>query len=93
MFKSRRLVTKQVRSQLQQQFAQGRSISTTTTTIDDATVKNHFQHQPKGVSHLFGDLVIDRAQGSWLYNDTTGEKYLDFTCGIGVTNTGHCHPK
>jgi len=22
-----------------------------------------------------------------------GKQYLDFTCGIGVTNTGHCHPK
>jgi acetylornithine/succinyldiaminopimelate/putrescine aminotransferase len=22
-----------------------------------------------------------------------GRKLLDFTCGIGVTNTGHCHPK
>ncbi len=22
-----------------------------------------------------------------------GRRYLDFTCGIGVTNTGHCHPK
>jgi 4-aminobutyrate aminotransferase len=25
--------------------------------------------------------------------DTAGRRYLDFTCGIGVTNTGHCHPK
>ncbi len=24
---------------------------------------------------------------------TTAGKLLDFTCGIGVTNTGHCHPK
>jgi 4-aminobutyrate aminotransferase len=31
--------------------------------------------------------------GSYLYNDELGKKYLDFTCGIGVTNTGHCHPK
>jgi 4-aminobutyrate aminotransferase len=23
----------------------------------------------------------------------TGRKLLDFTSGIGVTNTGHCHPK
>ena len=22
-----------------------------------------------------------------------GSRYLDFACGIGVTNTGHCHPK
>jgi 4-aminobutyrate aminotransferase len=25
--------------------------------------------------------------------DRDGTRYLDFTCGIGVTNTGHCHPK
>lgn len=25
--------------------------------------------------------------------DTDGRSYLDFTSGIGVTNTGHCHPK
>lgn len=24
---------------------------------------------------------------------TDGQKYLDFTTGIGVTNLGHCHPK
>ncbi len=22
-----------------------------------------------------------------------GRRLLDFACGIGVTNTGHCHPK
>ncbi|WP_128092410.1 aminotransferase class III-fold pyridoxal phosphate-dependent enzyme, partial [Streptomyces resistomycificus] len=22
-----------------------------------------------------------------------GRRYLDFTAGIGVTSTGHCHPK
>jgi 4-aminobutyrate aminotransferase len=25
--------------------------------------------------------------------DSSGQAYLDFTSGIGVTNTGHCHPK
>ena len=29
--------------------------------------------------------------GSYLFNDK-GERYLDFACGIGVTNTGHSHP-
>ena len=33
-----------------------------------------------------------RAEGSYIYAED-GKKYLDFTCGIGVTNTGHCHPK
>jgi 4-aminobutyrate aminotransferase len=33
-----------------------------------------------------------RAEGSYLY-DQEGQRYTDFTCGIGVTNTGHCHPR
>lgn len=33
-----------------------------------------------------------RAEGIYLY-DADGERYTDFTSGIGVTNTGHCHPK
>ena len=37
-------------------------------------------------------IIADHGQGSWLY-DINGKAYLDFTCGIGVTNTGHCHPK
>lgn len=36
-------------------------------------------------------VVVDRALGSWIYG-TDGEQYLDFTTGIGVTSTGHCHP-
>ena len=38
------------------------------------------------------DFVAERAEGSYVYT-TDGRKLLDFTCGIGVTNTGHCHPK
>lgn len=38
------------------------------------------------------NIVADHGAGSCLY-DITGRRYLDFTCGIGVTNTGHCHPK
>lgn len=36
--------------------------------------------------------VIERGEGAYLYMDD-GSRYLDFTCGIGVTNTGHCHPR
>lgn len=32
-----------------------------------------------------------RAEGIYLY-DEHGTRYTDFTSGIGVTNTGHCHP-
>jgi len=37
-------------------------------------------------------VVVDHALGSWIYG-TDGKDYLDFTTGIGVTSTGHCHPK
>lgn len=33
-----------------------------------------------------------RGEGVYLY-DTEGRRHLDFTAGIGVTSTGHCHPK
>jgi 4-aminobutyrate aminotransferase len=38
------------------------------------------------------NLVVDRGEGSWLVT-TDGERYLDYSAGIGVTNTGHAHPR
>lgn len=38
------------------------------------------------------DVFVERGEGSYIFT-TDGKKYLDFTCGIGVTNTGHCHPR
>ena len=38
------------------------------------------------------DLELDHGEGAYLF-DTQGNKYLDFTSGIGVTNTGHAHPR
>jgi len=38
------------------------------------------------------NLVVDRGEGSWL-TTTDGERYLDYSSGIGVTNTGHAHPR
>jgi 4-aminobutyrate aminotransferase len=37
-------------------------------------------------------VVVDHAKGSWIHG-TDGRDYLDFTTGIGVTSTGHCHPR
>jgi 4-aminobutyrate aminotransferase len=42
-------------------------------------------------SRIFS-IEVDHGEGSYLF-DISGNKYLDFTCGIGVTNTGHCHPR
>ena len=38
------------------------------------------------------DLEVTHGEGVYLYG-TDGRRYLDFTSGIGVTNTGHCHPR
>jgi 4-aminobutyrate aminotransferase len=37
------------------------------------------------------DFFVDYGQGVYLYT-ADGQRYLDFTSGIGVTNTGHAHP-
>ncbi|MFE0028368.1 aspartate aminotransferase family protein [Amycolatopsis sp. NPDC059021] len=37
-------------------------------------------------------VVVDHGEGVYLY-DVDGKRHLDFTAGIGVTSTGHCHPE
>jgi 4-aminobutyrate aminotransferase len=43
------------------------------------------------VLYRYTPLVIDHARGSYLYT-VDGQRYLDFACGIAVTNLGHGHP-
>lgn len=40
----------------------------------------------------YTDILADHAEGVYLYS-ADGRRYLDFSTGIGVANTGHCHPK
>jgi len=54
-----------------------------------------FEENISHMSPVWGrifNFVAERAEGSYIYT-TDGRRLLDFTCGIGVTNTGHCHPK
>lgn len=37
-------------------------------------------------------VTVQRASGAMVWG-VDGNRYLDFTSGIGVTNTGHCHPR
>ena len=37
-------------------------------------------------------LVVERGQGLWI-QDVDGNEFLDFTAGIAVCATGHCHPR
>ena len=59
--------------------------------MTDNLYAENFSHMTPAWSRIF-NFVAERAEGSYIYTDD-GRKLLDFTCGIGVTNTGHCHPK
>jgi 4-aminobutyrate aminotransferase len=51
-------------------------------------------HDLSHISPVWGrvtDLVVEHGEGSYVYT-SDGQQYLDFTSGIGVTNTGHSHP-
>ncbi|MGO9603794.1 MAG: acetylornithine transaminase [Candidatus Binataceae bacterium] len=37
-------------------------------------------------------IALVRGKGSYL-EDADGNRYLDFFCGLAVTNLGHCHPR
>ncbi|GAB3210947.1 aminotransferase class III-fold pyridoxal phosphate-dependent enzyme [Marinactinospora endophytica] len=37
-------------------------------------------------------VLAARGEGAYIY-DEDDRRYLDFTAGIGVTSTGHCHPR
>ena len=37
-------------------------------------------------------LVVESARGLWV-RDVDGNRFLDFTAGIAVNSTGHCHPE
>jgi 4-aminobutyrate aminotransferase len=49
------------------------------------------RHLVPALSHAT-DLLAVRGEGPFLF-DATGRRYLDFTSGIAVTSTGHCHPR
>jgi 4-aminobutyrate aminotransferase len=57
----------------------------------DSLFEENFPHMSPVWSRIF-PIQAERGEGCYLYA-IDGKKYLDFTCGIGVTNTGHCHPK
>ncbi|KAL0095779.1 pyridoxal phosphate-dependent transferase [Phycomyces blakesleeanus] len=48
------------------------------------------QHIARGIGRST-ELVISKGKGTYVWC-VEGKKYLDLTTGIGVTNTGHCHP-
>jgi 4-aminobutyrate aminotransferase len=59
--------------------------------MTDQLYTENFPHMSPVWTRIF-PIRAERAEGCYIYTED-GKKYLDFTCGIGVTNTGHCHPK
>mgnify|MGYP001048524131 CR=1 FL=1 len=49
------------------------------------------QHVPRGIITAH-PVVAARGEGAQLW-DVDGKRFLDFVGGIGVLNTGHCHPR
>ena len=56
-----------------------------------ADYRDSIDHLSPVWSRIF-PIEVEHGRGCYLY-DIYGNSYLDFTCGIGVTNTGHCHPR
>ncbi|MCL5735885.1 MAG: 4-aminobutyrate--2-oxoglutarate transaminase [Actinobacteria bacterium] len=46
---------------------------------------------PRGVPST-APVYIAKARNA-IITDVDGREYIDFACGIGVMNVGHCHPK
>ena len=61
------------------------------TDFNTSLFTENFPHMSPVWGRIF-DFVAERAEGSYIFT-TDGRRLLDFTCGIGVTNTGHCHPR
>lgn len=40
----------------------------------------------------YSPVTVERGEGIYVW-DTDGTQWTDFTSGIAVTNTGHCHPR
>jgi 4-aminobutyrate aminotransferase len=40
----------------------------------------------------YSPVTVDHGEGIYVW-DTDGNRWTDFTSGIAVTNTGHCHPR
>ncbi|TAK87726.1 MAG: 4-aminobutyrate--2-oxoglutarate transaminase [Betaproteobacteria bacterium] len=47
---------------------------------------------PRGVASMHAGIYAARAEGAEVW-DTVGRRYIDFSGGIAVLNTGHRHPK
>ncbi|KAJ7728936.1 acetylornithine aminotransferase [Mycena maculata] len=61
------------------------------TSSDSSSLLSYGSNVTKGVGRIT-EGIMTSGKGSYVEYDD-GRKMLDFTCGIGVTSMGHCHPK
>ncbi len=52
----------------------------------------HLEREHVVPSYARSPVQFVRGEGSWLW-DEQDNRYLDFLCGISVTNVGHCNPR
>jgi ornithine--oxo-acid transaminase len=65
------------------------------TTLQEAmTTRDYVELEEQYGAHNYHplDVVIERAQGVWVY-DVEGKRYLDCLAAYSAVNQGHCHPK
>ena len=60
--------------------------------LSTARVETALASLAEGMARPMTDIEVVSGAGSYI-TSSDGERLLDFTCGIGVTNTGHCHPR
>jgi acetylornithine/N-succinyldiaminopimelate aminotransferase len=61
---------------------------------EDVTLSELQELERTSVMGSYARLPVEfvRGEGARLW-DAEGNEYLDFLCGISVTNLGHCHPR
>jgi predicted acetylornithine/succinylornithine family transaminase len=57
------------------------------------TSKQVISRDQKSIQPTYARFPVALAKGKGAYVwDEDGKRYLDFMCGVSVTNLGHCHP-
>lgn len=57
----------------------------------ERVVLNPAEIMPRVIGR-YTPVVVDHAEGLYVW-DVNGTRWADYTSGIGVVNTGHCHPR
>jgi 4-aminobutyrate aminotransferase len=72
-------------------LTEGTLVATHSSTSNAELHQRRTDVTPRGIG-VMGDFFADRAVNCELW-DIEGRRFIDFSSGIAVLNTGHCHPK